>query len=130
MINIGDAVSESGIPAKTIRYYETIGLISPARDATGYRRFNHNDIHKLTFLGHARGLGFTIEDCRTLLSLYEDESRTSADVKQVALNHLAEIEQNIGDLRTMHSTLTELIDACAGDQRPDCPILRGLEGTP
>ena len=128
-MNIGDAVSKSGISAKTIRYYETIGLISPGRDTNGYRIFNDSDIHKLTFLGHARGLGFSIEDCRTLVGLYEDESRTSADVKQVALNHLVAIERKIADLRTMQSTLTELVDACAGDQRPDCPILRRLEGT-
>ncbi|MCU9837740.1 MULTISPECIES: Cu(I)-responsive transcriptional regulator [Ruegeria] len=127
-MNIGDVATRSGLPAKTIRYYEDIGLIAPQRDLNGYRRFRERDLHKLNFLGRARALGFTIEDCRTLLALYEDQSRASADVKQVARDHLVRIETKLADLIAMRETLTELVDACAGDQRPDCPILRDLGG--
>ncbi|NVK12738.1 MAG: Cu(I)-responsive transcriptional regulator [Rhodobacteraceae bacterium] len=127
-MNIGDVSSRSGLPAKTIRYYEDIGLIKPHRSANGYRCFAETDLHKLAFLGRARALGFTIEDCRTLMALYEDESRASADVKQLALEHLAKIEEKIADLQAMHDTLSELVKCCAGDSRPDCPILKDLSG--
>ncbi len=127
-MNIGDVSTRTGLPAKTIRYYEDIALIKPLRDGNGYRRFREQDIHKLTFLGRARALGFTIEDCRTLLALYEDESRASADVKQVARDHLAQIDAKIADLKAMRDTLSHLIEACAGDDRPDCPILKDLGG--
>ncbi len=127
-MNIGDVSTRTGLPAKTIRYYEDIALIKPLRDDNGYRRFREQDIHKLTFLGRARALGFTIEDCRTLLALYEDESRASADVKQVARDHLAQIDAKIADLRAMRDTLSHLVEACAGDDRPDCPILEDLGG--
>ncbi len=129
-MNIGDAATRTGLPAKTIRYYEDIDLIKPQRDENGYRRFREQDIHKLTFLGRARALGFTIDDCRTLLQLYEDETRASADVKQVAQDHLAQIEAKIADLKAMRDTLSHLVDACAGDDRPDCPILQDLGGKP
>ncbi len=125
-MNIGDVASQTGLPAKTIRYYEVIGLIRPMRDDNGYRRFREQDVHKLIFLGRARALGFTIGDCRTLLALYEDETRASADVKKVARDHLAQIEIKIADLNAMRDTLSHLIDACAGDNRPDCPILSDL----
>ena len=127
-MNIGDVSSRSGLPAKTIRYYEDIGLIKPHRSANGYRCFAESDLHKLAFLGRARALGFTIEDCRTLMALYEDESRASADVKQLAQEHLAKIEEKIADLQAMHDTLGELVKGCAGDSRPDCPILKDLSG--
>lgn len=127
-MNIGDVANRSGLPAKTIRYYEDIGLIAPGRDANGYRRFVESDLHKLAFLGRARALGFTIEDCRALMALYEDDSRASADVKRIARDHLAKIEQKIADLAAMRDTLTHLVDACAGDNRPDCPILSDLGG--
>ncbi|WP_037308957.1 Cu(I)-responsive transcriptional regulator [Ruegeria halocynthiae] len=129
-MNIGDVATRTGLPAKTIRYYEEIGLIKPPRDENGYRRFRDNDVHKLNFLGRARALGFTIEDCRTLMALYEDETRASADVKKVARAHLAQIEAKIADLNAMRDTLGHLIDACAGDDRPDCPILRDLSRNP
>ncbi|KIC41408.1 transcriptional regulator [Ruegeria sp. ANG-R] len=127
-MNIGDVASRTGLPAKTIRYYEDINLIKPLRDDNGYRRFRDQDIHKLNFLGRARTLGFTIEDCRTLLALYEDETRASSDVKRVARDHLAQIDTKIADLKDMRDTLSHLIDACAGDDRPDCPILKDLGG--
>lgn len=127
-MNIGDVATRTGLPAKTIRYYEEIDLIKPLRDNNGYRVFRAQDLHKLNFLGRARALGFTIEDCRTLLALYEDETRASADVKHVARDHLAQIDAKIADLKAMRDTLGHLIDACAGDDRPDCPILQDLGG--
>ncbi len=128
-MNIGDVANRTGLPAKTIRYYEEIDLIKPLRDDNGYRVFRAQDLHKLNFLGRARALGFTIEDCRTLLALYEDETRASADVKHVARDHLAQIDAKIADLKAMRDTLGHLIDACAGDDRPDCPILQDLGGS-
>lgn len=125
-MNIKDAAERSSLPAKTIRYYEEIGLVRPLRDTNGYRAFGDSDIHKLTFLGRSRALGFTIEDCRVLLSLYEDKSRASADVKDLAARHLEQIGEKIAALESMRSTLTELVDACHGDHRPDCPILSNL----
>ncbi len=127
-MNIGDVSARSGLPAKTIRYYEDIGLISPLRDTNGYRAFREKELHKLAFLGRARSLGFTIEDCRALLALYDDESRASADVKRIANEHLEQIETKIAGLEAMRDTLSHLIDECAGDHRPDCPILKDLGG--
>ncbi len=129
-MNIGEVSTRTGLPVKTIRYYEDINLIKPSRDDNGYRRFRDQDLHKLKFLGRARTLGFTIEDCRTLLALYEDETRASADVKRVARDHLAQIDAKIADLKGMRDTLSHLVDACAGDHRPDCPILQDLGGKP
>ena len=125
-MNIGDVSERTGLPAKTIRYYEDIGLVRPARDTNGYRVFRDTDAHKLAFLGRARALGFSIEDCRTLLALYEDDDRASADVKAVATEHLHQIEDKIAQLQAMRDTLNELVHCCAGDNRPDCPILRDL----
>lgn len=125
-MNIGDIAKQTGLPAKTIRYYEDIGLVHPARDANGYRVFRDTDAHKLAFLGRARALGFSIEDCRTLMALYEDTGRASSDVKEVAQEHLHHIEEKIAQLQAMRDTLTHLVEACAGDNRPDCPILNDL----
>ncbi|MHC0054431.1 Cu(I)-responsive transcriptional regulator [Actibacterium sp. D379-3] len=129
-MNIGDVARLSGLPAKTIRYYEEIGLIRPLRETNGYRAFRDSDLHKLAFLGRARSLGFTIDDCRTLMTLYADQSRASADVKQVAQQHLAQIDRKLTELSEMRNTLSRLIDACAGDHRPDCPILQDLATVP
>ncbi|WP_439523646.1 Cu(I)-responsive transcriptional regulator [Marivita sp.] len=125
-MNIGDVSQRAGLPAKTIRYYEDIGLVTPLRDSNGYRRFRDSDLHKLAFLGRARALGFTIEDCRTLLALYDDKSRASADVKDLAQSHLHKIEDKITQLQSMRDTLSDLVQSCAGDNRPDCPILKDL----
>ena len=127
-MNIGEVAERSGIPPKTIRYYEDIGLVQPQRSGNGYRAFRETDLHKLAFLGRARALGFSIEDCRTLLSLYEDESRESAQVKAIAEEHLTAIDEKIAQLQGMRATLSHLVDACHGDHRPDCPILSDLSG--
>ncbi len=127
-MNIGEVAERSGLPAKTIRYYEDIGLVRPQRSRNGYRSFRESDLHKLAFLGRARALGFTIEDCRTLLSLYEDESRESAQVKALAEEHLTEIDAKIAQLQSMRTLLSRLVASCCGDDRPDCPILDDLAG--
>ncbi|MCP1198849.1 Cu(I)-responsive transcriptional regulator [Notoacmeibacter sp. MSK16QG-6] len=127
-MNIGDVSEASGLPPKTIRYYEDIGLIRPSRSANGYRDFADADVHKLAFLGRARSLGFSIDDCRTLLSLYEDRSRASADVKAVATEHMNRIGRKIEELAAMRDTLGDLVKRCKGNDRPDCPIIDGLSG--
>ena len=125
-MNIGEAAAASGLPPKTIRYYEDIGLLTPHRGANGYRAFTEQDVHKLAFLARARALGFTIEDCRALLALYEDESRASSEVKHIAEEHLAQIDEKLAQLQQMRDTLAHLVHACHGDDRPDCPILSDL----
>ncbi len=127
-MNIGQAAEQSGLPVKTIRYYEEIGLVAPARGDNGYRRYNGPDLHKLTFLQRARGLGFSIEDCRALLSLYEDKGRASANVKKLALDRIADIDRKLDELQSLRGTLGQLAESCHGDDRPDCPILDDLAG--
>ncbi|GHF33997.1 Cu(I)-responsive transcriptional regulator [Seohaeicola zhoushanensis] len=125
-MNIKEVSERSNLPAKTIRYYEEIGLIRPKRAENGYRAFRESDLHKLAFLGRARELGFSIEDCRTLMALYEDETRESAHVRSVAEEHLGAIDAKIAQLQSMRKTLAHLVHCCAGDNRPDCPILEDL----
>jgi Cu(I)-responsive transcriptional regulator len=125
-MNIGEVSEASGLPTKTIRYYEDIKLVRPARSANGYRDFSERDAHKLAFLARARSLGFSIDECRALLSLYEDRDRASADVKQVAMEHLDQIDRKIEELQAMRATLQSLVTKCHGDKRPDCPILDDL----
>ncbi len=125
-MNIGEVAKRADLPAKTIRYYEDIGLVKPLRDTNGYRAFREQDVHKLIFLGRARALGFSIEDCRALLALWEDQGRASADVRAIARDHLTRIDQKIEDLTKMRNTLSHLVECCAGDNRPECPILSEL----
>jgi Cu(I)-responsive transcriptional regulator len=125
-LNIGEVAKMAELPIKTIRYYEEIGFIQPKRSANGYRSFRVSDVHKLAFLGRARSLGFSIEDCRALLQLYENDTRASADVKQIAQENLARIDAKVKELQAMRNTLSDLIGACAGDDRPACPILSDL----
>lgn len=127
-MNISEVAAASGLPAKTIRYYEDIDLVRPARSPNGYRTFTERDAHKLAFLSRARSLGFSIVECRALLSLYQDRDRASADVRQVAAAHLDRIAQKIAGLQTMQATLETLVARCHGDGRPDCPILDDLAG--
>ncbi len=125
-MNIGEAGRQAGLPAKTIRYYEDIGLLRPARRGNGFRDYGDKDIHELRFIARARGLGFSVEECRHLLELYRDTGRASADVREMAAGHIAAIRAKIIELRAMERTLSQLVDRCAGDERPDCPILEGL----
>lgn len=127
-MNVGDAARRAGLPAKTIRYYEEIGLIAPQRAGNGYRDYSGDDVHRLAFLKRARNLGFSIDDCRQLMALYQDRSRASADVRQIASDHVTAIEEKIRELQSMRATLQKLVHACHGDARPDCPILEEMAG--
>ncbi len=127
-MNISDAAGLSGLPPRTIRYYERIGLIDPARRDSGYRDFSEADARRLAFLARARGLGFSIEECRALLDLYDDRGRASADVRRIASDHLAEVDRKIAELRALREALSDLVTRCHGDDRPDCPILDELSG--
>jgi len=126
-MNISQAAERSGVPAKTIRYYEDIGLIPPAeRTASGYRQYGTKDVETLRFINRARSLGFSVPDVEALLGLWRDRQRASRDVREMAERHLDVIEQKIAELVTMRDTLTDLIGRCQGDDRPDCPILKEL----
>ncbi|GIL01787.1 MAG: Cu(I)-responsive transcriptional regulator [Alphaproteobacteria bacterium] len=129
-MNIGTAARRSGLPAKTIRYYEEIGLIRPQRGGNGYRDYGDDDVHRLRFVQRARRLGFSVEECRQLLSLYSDKHRESAEVKQIAQARLREIDARLAELRGLRETLEQLVRSCHGDERPDCPIIAGLAGEP
>lgn len=127
-MNIGEASKASGVSAKMIRYYEEIALIPhAARSESGYRAYTGSDVHRLRFIRRARDLGFSVAEIGELLSLWDDRSRQSADVKRLAQSHIADLEERIRNLRQMADTLKELSDCCVGDERPDCPILATLE---
>lgn len=129
-MNIGEVAKRSGLPPKTIRFYEDIGLVEPqARRSNGYRDFDDRDLNELSFVARARSLGFTVEQCRALLDLYRDRSRASADVKAVARARVADIDRKIRELTAMRATLEHLIERCHGDDRPDCPIIEDFAGT-
>ena len=127
-MNIGTAAERAGLPAKTIRYYEDIGLLRPERRDNGYRDYSAADVHRLRFLQRARSLGFSVDECRQLLSLYSDRERESAEVKAIAEAKLAEIECKIAELTGLRDVLSHLVTHCHGDERPDCPIIDGLAG--
>lgn len=126
-MNIGEVAQRSGVSAKMIRYYESIGLIAPAdRSVAGYRNYGLNDVHTLRFIRRARDLGFTVEQMGDLLALWKDRSRASAEVKRIALDHVAVLERKVAELQAMTDTLRHLAAHCHGDDRPDCPILEDL----
>mgnify|MGYP002778589948 CR=1 FL=1 len=127
-MNIGDAAARSGVSAKMIRHYESIGLVSAARQANGYRSYGAEDVAVLRFIRHARDLGFPLEDVRKLLALWRDRGRASAEVKRLALAHIAALEEKAAALRAMADSLRHLAAHCHGDDRPDCPIIAELEG--
>ena len=125
-LDIGEAARRTGVPAKTIRYYESVGLIRPGRAANGYRLYGAAEIATLDFIRRARDLGFSVRAVADLLALWLDKSRASADVKTMALRHARELDRRIADMKTMRKTITHLAERCHGDHRPDCPILDGL----
>ncbi|SDG46451.1 Cu(I)-responsive transcriptional regulator [Pelagibacterium luteolum] len=128
-MNIGAAAKLSGVSAKMIRYYEEIGLVPPAdRTTSGYRDYSTPDVHQLRFIRRARDLGFSVAEIATLLGLWRDRTRQSADVKRIAREHVADLEGRIAKLQDMVDTLKTLADTCHGDERPECPIIRRLEG--
>lgn len=125
-MNIQHAAERSGLPVKTLRYYDEINLVQPARAENGYRDYGDVEVHKLRFLSRARSLGFSLEACRQLLSLYEDQNRTSASVKEIAQSKIQEIDTKLEELQAMRNTLSTLANSCHGDNRPECPILDEL----
>ena len=127
--NIGEAAAASGVSAKMIRYYETMGLMSEARrTVAGYRIYDDRDVHTLRFIRRARDLGFAVKEIERLLSLWQNRRRASAEVRQVAQRHIADLDRKIAELEGMRRTLQHLVHACHGDSRPDCPILDDLSG--
>ena len=127
-MNIGEASRQSNLPAKTIRYYEDVELLKPARAGNGYRDYSSDDVHRLRFLQRSRSLGFSIEECRSLLSLYGDDQRASSEVKAIAIKKIEEVEQKIAELESLKMTLSVLAENCHGDDRPECPIIEDLSG--
>jgi len=126
-MNIGQAAQASGVSAKMIRYYESIDLISAARRTdAGYRQYSETDVQTLRFVKRSRDLGFSIERIRTLLSLWQDRGRQSADVKRLARGYIAELEEDIRKLQSIRDQLQHVANNCHGDGRPDCPILDDL----
>lgn len=126
-MRIGDLARSADVSAKTIRYYESVGLIPPAqRRENGYRDYDLRDVRTLRFIHRARGLGFSVEDVRNLLTLWQDRERASADVKSLALRHVAAIEDKVAELESMRAAILHLAERCHGDDRPECPILDGL----
>ncbi|MFK7700751.1 Cu(I)-responsive transcriptional regulator [Pseudomonas caspiana] len=126
-MNIGQAAKQSGLSAKMIRYYEATGLLQAAhRSDSGYRLYGKDDLHTLAFIKRSRDLGFSLEEVGKLLTLWQDRQRASADVKALAREHIAELNQKIEEMASLRDTLQELVDHCHGDDRPDCPILKDL----
>jgi MerR family copper efflux transcriptional regulator len=127
--NIGSAASETGVTPKTIRYYESIGLIPEAvRSEGGYRQYSEKDVQTLHFIARSRSLGFSVAEIEELLSFYRDHNRTSADVKAVVEARIGDIEKKVAELSAMKAALAHLAEKCHGDDRPDCPILEDLSG--
>jgi Cu(I)-responsive transcriptional regulator len=128
-VKIGDVSAASGISERMIRHYEKIGIVPPAaRRDSGYRDYDERDVRTLQFIRRARDLGFAIEEIRQLLGLWQDRGRASADVKALALARADELRRKERELRDMRRSLEHLAASCHGDDRPDCPILGGLEG--
>jgi len=128
-MNIGKAAKAADLPTKTVRYYADIGLVTPdGRSSSGYRVYGDTELRKLIFVRRARSFGFNVEECRELLELYENQERSSRDVKQLALQRIGEIEAKMRELQSLHDELSHLAENCHGDDRPDCPIISGLAG--
>ena len=129
-MNIGQASEISGVTAKMIRYYESVGLIpAPDRRESGYRDYKAADVSRLGFVRRARDLGFSMDEIRDLLRLWSDKSRSSREVKEIALRHIADLDQRARQLTEMADALRHLAGACGGNERPECPIINDLEGS-
>ena len=127
-MNIGEAAQASGVSAKMIRHYESIGLFAqPVRSESGYRIYGEREVHLLRFIRHSRDLGFSLEQIRALLGLWQDRDRPSREVRALAQTHLTELETKLAELQAMKATLEQLVHSCHGDERADCPILDTLE---
>ena len=127
--NIGEAAALSGVSAKMLRHYESLGLLPKVvRTGAGYRQYGHDEVHTLRFIRRARDLGFGLPEIETLLGLWHNRRRSSKDVKRVALEHAADLQRRIDEMRAMQRTLQHLAHCCHGDERPDCPILDDLAG--
>ena len=125
--NIGEAAARSGVSARMIRHYEDIGLMARVgRSVAGYRIYREADIHALRFIRRSRDLGFTMKEIETLLGLWHNRRRASADVKKLALKHIADLDTRIAEMQAMRTALAKLVDCCHGDDRPECPILEDL----
>lgn len=126
-MNIGKAAEQAGLTVKTVRYYSDIGMVAPYRDPkTGYRDYGPEDVAKLQFIGKARRFNFSVEECRELLSLYQDKNRSSKEVKALTLEKISEIEKKLAELQGLRDQLHYLAGHCQGNERPDCPILEAL----
>ena len=127
-MNIGQAAKHTGLSAKMIRYYESIDLLPHAgRSQSGYRQYDANDLHRLTFIKRSRDLGFSLDEVGRLLALWQDKQRASADVKALAEEHIATLSRKIAEMSALRDTLVDLAASCQGNERPDCPILKGIE---
>ena len=127
MASISEAAKRAGVSAKMVRHYEDLGMIPKVgRTQAGYRIYRDADIHILRFIRRARDLGFTMKEIETLLGLWQNRRRASADVKELAIKHIADLDARIEEMQAMRTALTRLADCCHGDQRPDCPILEDL----
>lgn len=124
--SVSEAAAEAGLPVKTVRYYDEAGLVRARRKSNGYRVYDDRSVRLLAFVQRARALGFSLDECRSLLSLYQDRHRASADVKRLAMQRVAEIDKRIAELNELKAVLGGLVEACSGDHRPDCPILDSL----
>ncbi len=128
-MNIGMAAKRSGLTVKTVRYYANIGMVVPAQDGrTGYRDYSEDDVARLQFIGKARRFDFSIDECRELLSLYDDQDRSSSEVKALTLEKIKAIDAKLAELQSLRDQLNFLAKTCHGDNRPDCPILDALKG--
>ena len=126
-LNIGQASTRSGVSAKMIRHYESLGLLPVVqRTDAGYRQYGEREVHTLRFIHRARTLGFSMAEIAALLKLWQNKRRASADVKRIAMAHVADLEQRIAEMQSMKQTLTHLAHCCQGNSRPDCPILTEL----
>jgi Cu(I)-responsive transcriptional regulator len=128
LFNIGEAAARSGVSAKMVRHYESLGLLPQVhRTESGYRQYGEREVHTLRFIRRARDLGFSMAEIADLLKLWQNRRRSSADVRRIAQRHIADLEQRLAEMEQMRRTLQQLVSCCAGDERPDCPILDELE---